>query len=299
MTADGMVETWEEFVDAVNNNATDSSNVRNVICKPGLTFDMNDYYPEGMPNKLFVSNGPAKVIIYGNGLVWRNIMLKSPSYSESLFHETYGTGWYFYDIVFENLVSYGMSFIRGSYNSSNIRFYGCKIIGELYGKTTEALMHASNGFSINAHNDKGSLIDFKFLGAQPLFTRSSTPRTFIYDSRLIFDESLAYYMSTTYNSCGYILQNSVIEGHLIQPYSFEMGSSTDATFASIINASHDNGVIDFYSSPTGTEKLVINIDKNRDENPSYGGYDNKLILATTEQLKDAEFLRSKGFPIGR
>ena len=250
------------------------------------TFNMNDYYPEGITSALDWSAN-----LNGNGWSIMNAVVANSTFAFTL---------------------------NASNTYKNINFYGCWIKSNIYidPNTGDTTLLGGNFFQLNSPMNSSFLMEnikvtarldegSEFFGGN--FVRSNRSGTV---NKANFQLEMYDNTSICSSQYGILLKNCYIE------YDFRgttgvnntwFGRTADTTFhgkypVSAMNLNVCNRlVIDLegitelkvaYAQRSTVNKVIVNTDKYVGTIPAYGD----IIQASSAQLQDATYLASQGFP---
>ena len=260
--------TWAEFL-----SCTTAESVYTELPVGGGVFDMNTYYPEGIPATI-----PLKGFINGNGWEIRNAYWEKDQAAFQLSsNETYG---YIENLNFINGRVNGKTGHSGLIGSYALDYSGkplrnCKLSGRVERNGADYCTFTRFGNQATLFECSMNLM---------LVDKNCT-----IDANEYYDNCTAKYckleldMPEKFYSSGLCvrLDNSYITGHISH---FYLRTSTTSVF--------DCEIDDFLTQYQGTStNVLVNTDKFTGTLPS------GCIGVTTAQLKDAAYLSSIGFPI--
>lgn len=261
--------TWEEFL-----SCTTTDSVYTELPEGGGTFDMNDYYPEGITSTI-----PLRGFINGNGWTIKNAVY-SGRYGAFLVSSSnsYGkvVGLNFFNFRFTTNIT-GAVFIEGGNSGTMFRLCqfsglvdntGAQYCAITRGNEAMALERCSYNIQIDCHAKSARTVslDTGNWSASAHYCNVRVTGMSDYDTLNITPNST--YISGSIKSIriedrGLGAKESVIDTEC-DVISYAIGSAT---------------------------MTLVNTDKYS------GSLPNGCIGVTTEQLKDAEYLSSLGFPI--
>ena len=299
---------WDEFVTAI------TTGYAYVECPENEVWDMNEQKPTGVGQIT-----PVATSIKGNGLIIKNLYCRSNQLFYNNFHYDWNTrdlNVYIYDLHFinMNLTSYFQRLdcsSREAYGARYFRYYGCTFTGISSGtdQTNEGGI-----FNVDSYNDgdggyKAVLTfnvspysrlgcTFKIVAKNtPLFTTRRYGGIWSYFSYINYDGYRIHHGVENYGTAPWPwYENCLIEGDMSGAAIFENNVSLRAVRAknTVFNINMKGVGPEGYADSANLFNVVLNVDKINDSKMFRPGF----IYATTDQLQDAEYLRSKGFPIG-
>lgn len=261
-----VVDTYQEFRSIATNG---KSSIYLNIRQPNQVWDMNVLAPNGTPT--LSSNN--RMHINGNGVTILN------AYITSYLFKLYGTA-YLDNFNVENFVMSGSDarmFGNGTYNdTSYVR--GCRLSGLLMNGAN--FSYAADKVSYTTYNGKGNSFNLKFLNTSKWY---SSYTEYHNHSDIYIDTSStsgdSIYLNTVDNSR---IRGVVNNGSLIKCYKL-----TNSVFD-----------VDLYGT-SNVSSTQSNCAVNQDKLFSGSTHNfSQSSLCTTQQLGDASYLASIGFPIG-
>lgn len=294
MTAD---EVWADFKGCLVKEGYQSENSYTYCSLPeNYILDFNDIHDT-------IDNVPINInIIIGNGFTVKNL-----SSEFNIFR--FGNRWThkLYDVNILN--AYGYSLFRSAPIDDSLSpnyFYGCVFTG-IFTTHYAVMIYTYNDrrqtwyFLESPYSRKGCGINIECQNGALICAGHSTPYCRISNSHVIFKGKSFTYATThaSKSADGYSassptsvdniqLKNSLIEGEF--DYLYLIGE----TNSSVINVDMDSTTGRLYCSATSTGN-IYNSDK---ATLTYAEPNAQLIGVTSEQMRDAQYLESIGFPIG-
>lgn len=301
---------WNEFVEAL---AKESPSERKYIdCPKDAVWDMNEQKPIGVGQIT-----PTATSIKGNGLIIKNLYCNA----NQLFYNNFHYDWdirdlnvNIYDLHFinMNLTSYFQRLDCSSYEGAGpryFRYYGCTFTGISSGTTQT---NEGGIFNVDSYSDwDGSYKNvltfnvspysrlgctFKIVAKNtPLFTTRRYGGIWSYFSYINYDGYRLHHGVEGNGTAPWPwYANCLIEGDMSGKAIFENNVSLRAVRAknTVFNINMKGSGPEGYGDSANLFNVVLNTDKI--ELSARPGF----ITATADQLQDAEYLRSKGFPIG-
>lgn len=259
------INNWSEFVTALETEGAV------VECPAGEIWDMNGVAPTGVPQ---INVNCSR--IHGNGLIVRNLR----STAEQVFMLNANTD--VYDLDFLSFyIDGGFSNVSaGTHNWHGCRFSGISTTSGVVfrgawsdGASFDNYIASPNinkGCSFNVICHSGSLFSGYFSGANRATTKVEYGKVNFNGSKLVV-EAQYYSHNARFDNC-------LIQGNFT--------TARCASFTSIFDCTCDS-----ISDYQGFGTTIVNKDKCR-------SYPSSAIAVTSEQLRDAAYLRSQGFPIG-
>ena len=314
MTGSGSAEdplkptNWNEFVDAITRGGT------YVECPEDTVWDMNEIKPDGV-DQIYIRC----TRIIGNGLIIKNLYCRANQLFYTRFHESYNYTMQhsvsIYDIHFINMNIYNRFLRIGESNDSwdtNTRyfiFYGCTFtgissdtnIGE-FGIFSIATYSSSSylsvlQFRVSPNTKLGCT--FKIVGMNTNLFGTKDGRIEHYFSYINFEGNILQAADSAVASHSVSwpwYENCLIEGTCYGTLASDNNSVSVLGIRaknSVFNMTVKNSGYRGFDDSKNLSNVVINTDKIPDTF-IYPGF----ITVTSDQLQDAEYLRSKGFPIG-
>lgn len=295
MTAD---EVWADFKGCLaKSGSVDTGYYKYCSLPEDYILDFNDVHDT-------VSMIPINInIIKGNGFTVKNIS------SESTLFTISNVPHIIYDLSFLNM--YGYSFLdtrQSTQTAFYMYFYGCVFTGifttSKYVIGNEENLTANRTYYIfdeSPYSRKGCGINIECSNGDFIVSGKTSPNCGIYNSHVIFkgkhftwSNGAHASISSSGSSSGdnvsdYIRsKNSLIEGEF--DYLFLAGG----TNSSVINVEMDSTDGKLYCANTSSGN-IYNSDK---ATLTYAQPNAQLIGVTSEQMRDAQYLESIGFPIG-
>lgn len=294
MTAD---EVWADFKGCLTKEGYSSESSYTYCSLPeDYILDFNDVHDT-------IDNIPINInVVIGNGFTVKNL---SSEWTIFAFGNTYTHK--FYDINILN--TYGYALFLSSTTSGDHQpnyFYGCVFTGKF--TTPYAVIMYGNSYGKPAYrflespySRKGCGINIECLNGSFICAGLAFPYCRIDNSHVIFKgKSFTYALShasissnsssdsNPANADKIALKNSLIEGE------FDYLYLIDGTNSSVINVEMDSTNGKLYCANTSTGN-IYNSDK---ATLTYAQPNAQLIGVTSEQMRDAQYLESIGFPIG-
>lgn len=261
-----VVDTYQEFMSTATNG---ESSIYLNIRQPNQVWDMNVLAPDGTPT--LSSN--KRIHINGNGVTILN------AYITSYLINLWGTA-YLDNFNVENFVMSGSNahmFGNETYNNTSY-VRGCRFSGLLMKGAN--FSHAADKVNYTTYNGKGNSFNLKLLDTSKWY---GTYAEYHYHSDIYIDTS-----STSNDSVyWHTVDNSRIRGVVDNGSKIRCSNLTNSVFD-----------VDLYgtSSVTNTQS---NCAVNQDKLFSGSTHNfSQSSLCTTQQLGDASYLASIGFPIG-
>lgn len=255
-----IVDTWQEFKSVAN-----KSSVYINILTPNQIWDMNELQPSGFSNPIIARS----THINGNNVTLRNVWIRG-----NYLIAVYGTN-YLDNFNIENFyIENGNMFGGGNYaNDSYIR--GCRFSGIL--TNSSAFNNAADLVHYTTYGNKGCSFNVELLGSSRWITNYSEYHSYS-NMKLVVKSFVAF---------SYRGPSSFTNSNLIGTFYGPVNISGCSN--SVINA-------DVYSTLNTSGNVIVNKDKFHE---GYSFVDNTSAhLVTDEQLRDANYLQSIGFPIG-
>lgn len=226
----------------------------------GTVYEFNEIAPAGFSGTIEIK---AKKI-EGNGLIINNLRYNN---SNGKFIANSAWGNEIYDINFTNMYFTNGNFASsgGEYGSS---FYHCRFSGEFYGNS---VFLGTQSFPFRESNGKGCSFNLKF--AENSVFHSSSKNVSIYNGNVKLSGESTGQMRTIY------AYDSQFTGKM--PFSSASFSIADRC---IFDMDIEN-----ISKSSGTS--VLNSDR-------LTGTQSGFLTADSQQIRNAEYLRNIGFPIG-
>lgn len=265
--------TWEEFL-----SCTATDGIYTELPEGGGTFDMNDYYPEGITTEI-----PLRGFINGNGWV-----IKNARYEGSLWAFVMSQG-----SSSGQIKSLNFEDFRVTTNGGN----ACLIAVSGYYMYSGRMLEQCK-FSGRCDTFSGSYSSVLYGGG---YTSEVYRCSFNIEYSGVFSPEASGNWMTQFKYCNFrlkdldagstviptlCLNNSYLEGDM---YGLScLTTSGIVTTESVVNANISGTIRNEYAAGS---KALVNTDKYSGTLPS------GCIGVTTEQLTDAEYLASIGFPI--
>lgn len=292
------VNNWDEFVTAVGTSGA------TVECPANAIWDMNDIAPEGLTATITVN----ATSVNGNGLTIRNIYKNGGNvFNSSVGNHTIS------DINFENIYAIGNFWYASASNDNwyTHQFARCKFSGKIVNGAFIASNTGSEEYgnrwklytrltscSANLHFSGNSTLSTGDLYERDIYEAVPRQLRFVDSIIVISGKSTNTGTANQGQKGGYnaiSLNNSLLTGN--NPFiNLQISQSYQATstIASVIDLNCQEGQTIYRGSNTGTvSTTLINADKINGATVA-----SQLIQVTDEQLKDAAYLESIGFPIG-
>lgn len=257
------VNNWDEFVTAVGTSGA------TVECPANAVWDINDVSPAGVAKTEIKCSK-----INGNGLKIENLRCTQ----DYLF--VLGSRVECSDLYFLNFYL-GGGFYDGDANLSRV-WRGCRFEGL---STSSGIVFRGAGyynagtdlFTTSPNTNKGCGFNI-ICQSGTLFSGYNTATTKIENGNIKFNgKSLSYAASGSSTNVGF--NNCLISG--------EFQDALSVASDTVIFDCNCNKITDY----NGFSRTIV----NKDKCPSYPS---SAIAVTTEQISDASYLQSKGFPIG-
>ena len=229
----------------------------------GTVYEFNEIAPAGFSGTIAVK----ALKIEGNGLIINNLRKTGNTFLSV----PYGAYPKIYDINFTNMyfTSGTFSYTNDNYNSA-IYFYHCRFSGEFY-RSSIFCSGGKHCFEEISGTDKGCSLNLKF--AENSVFHSSSKGVSIYNGNVKLSGESAGQMRTI--------------------YAYDSQFTGKIPFSSVAFQTADRCIFDMdiknISSNGGTS--VLNSDK-------LTGTQSGFLTADSKQIRNAEYLRNLGFPIG-
>jgi len=255
-------ENWADFVTACETSGA------YVSVPQGTVYEFNEIAPAGFSGRICETD---RVTVYGNGLIINNLR-----YTGDCFLAEWGrnTNSYYYDINFTNMyftsgVFAGSSDGGGQWGEQC--FYHCRFSGEFYGNSVFSYNRNANFLT---RNGKGCSFNLKFAENSRFFRYGSYASVTIRNGNVKLNGE-----TTNINDSGIYAYDSQFTGKM--PFSSVAFSTADRC---IFDMDIEN-----ISKSSGTS--VLNSDR-------LTGTQSGFLTADSQQIRNAEYLRNIGFPIG-